>query len=65
MRNQRGSGLIEFVVALGVLTICLIAATVYVANAMQGTRHTSDKDFAIQKAISILEELKGVFESKT
>lgn len=65
MRNQRGSGLIEFVVALGVLTICLIAATVYVSNAMQGTRHTSDKDFAIQKAISILEELKGVFESKT
>lgn len=65
MNKERGAGLIEFLVALGVLTICLLAATLYIANATHGTKRNSDKEFAIQKAISILEELKGVFESKT
>ncbi|NJN63702.1 MAG: hypothetical protein HC882_01690 [Acidobacteria bacterium] len=65
MQRERGSGLVEFLVALSVLTICMMAATVYISTATHGTRHNTDKDFAIQKAISILEELKGVFESKT
>ncbi|RMF75839.1 MAG: hypothetical protein D6738_02855 [Acidobacteria bacterium] len=65
MHEQRGSGLIEFLVALGILTICMLSAVVYISSTMQGTRMNADKDFAIQKAISILEELKGIFESKT
>ncbi len=65
MQRERGYGLVEFLVALTVLTVCLMAATIYISTASHGTRHNSDKDFAIQKAISILEELKGIFESKT
>ncbi len=65
MMAQRGSGLIEFIVAVGILTICLLSATVYISSTVQGTRQNVDKDFAIQKAISILEELKGIFEGKT
>lgn len=65
MTRQRGASLIEFLVAMGILTICLLAAVTYISSSMQGTRHNANKDFAIQKAISILEELKGVFETKT
>ncbi len=65
MRNQRGAGLLEFLVALAVMTVCLLAAVYYVTNATQGTKHNTSREFAIQKAISILEELKAVLESKT
>jgi hypothetical protein len=65
MDRQAGSGLIEFLVALGILTVCLLAAASFIGTSMQGTKHNANKDFAIQKAISILEELKGIFESKT
>jgi type II secretory pathway pseudopilin PulG len=60
--NQRGVTLVETLLALMLITIAMMAALVYCFSAMQGTRHNKDKDFAIQKAIAILEEMKGVVE---
>ena len=54
MNRQSGSSLIEFLVAMGILTVCLFAAVTYISSSMQGTKHNANKDFAIQKAISIL-----------
>lgn len=63
--NQRGVTLVETLLALLLITIAMMAALVYCFSAMQGTRHNKDKDFAIQKAIAILEEMKGVVENNS
>ena len=65
MRRQRGVTLVETLMALLLITVAMMAALVYAFSAMQGTRHNKDKHFAVQKAISILEEMKGVVEQES
>lgn len=62
--RQRGMTLVETLMALLLITITMMAALVYAFSAMQGTEHNKDKDFAVQKAIAILEEMKGVVEQQ-
>ena len=62
MSKQRGVSLIETLIALLLITIAMMTVLVYAFTAMQSTRHNKDKNFAIQKAIAILEEMKGVVE---
>lgn len=64
-RHERGTSLIETTWALGLMTLILFAAVSFIANSFQGTKHNRDKAFAAQKAMAILEELKGLVERKT
>ena len=61
--RQRGFSLTETLIAAAMMLIALMAAMVYISSSVHGTRHNKDKSFAVQKAISILEELKGMVET--
>ena len=64
LRDQRGNSLLETTWALFLCLIIMLAAVTFIANSFRGAHHTKDKTFAVQKAIAILEELKGVVEQK-
>lgn len=59
---QSGITLLEMLIALVMLSISMMAAVYFISASFQGTKHNSDKDFAIQKAIGILEEMKSLVE---
>ena len=64
-RNQRGFSLVETLVAVAMALFAVMAAVVYMQTASRGTRQNTDKSFAVQKAMSMLEELKAVVETTT
>ncbi len=59
-RNERGMTLAEVLVSIGILAILIFATVAVTSVAMNSTRRNMDKQFAVQKAIGILEELKAV-----
>ncbi len=59
-RCERGMTLVEVLVSIGILSVLIFATLSVTSVAMNETRTNMDKQFAIQKAISILEELKAV-----
>ena len=61
-RRQRGMTLLEMLFAVALLGASMMAAAYFVSAATHTTKHNKDKDFATQKAISILEEMKSVVE---
>jgi type II secretory pathway pseudopilin PulG len=67
MRTRRkqsaGMSLVEVLVALGMLGILIMATVSLTTAAYNTTRYNSDKQFATQKAISILEELKALAQT--
>src|ERR1700682_5118543 len=54
--------LAEVVVALAIVGIMIFASSVVTIQAHQMTRANSDKEFATQKAISIIEEMKALVQ---
>ncbi|ANM29591.1 hypothetical protein ABI59_08375 [Acidobacteria bacterium Mor1] len=59
---QSGLTLAEVLVSLGILAMAMLAVSVFISASFHQTRHNADKDFAVQKSIAILEELKSIVE---
>ncbi len=58
--TQRGMSLVEVVMALAILSVLIFASMSLTSSAMWSTKNNIDKQFATQKALSMLEELKSV-----
>ena len=58
-RHQRGVSMIEVLVSLLLVTTVTFALLRFTKSALHATHHNTDRQFAIQKAISMLEELKS------
>ena len=62
-RNQSGMSLMEVLAALAIVGVMIVGTMTVVSSAHHLTRNTTNKEFATQKAISMLEELKSVIQS--
>jgi hypothetical protein len=60
--NQKGVSLIEALISLVLLMVVVYALLGFTNAASQATKRNADKQFAVQKAISMLEELKSLVE---
>lgn len=61
--NQRGMTLAEVLVALAIVAIIVTFSSSMIATALRGTQDNINKQFATQKAISMLEELRALVQS--
>lgn len=61
--RQKGLTLVEVLVGIGILAILIFASLSLTVSALKMTRSNLDKQFATEKAISILEELKAVAQN--
>jgi len=62
LRKQEGMTLAEVLVAVGIVGVLIFATSTVMNSAYRLSRHNQDKQFATQKAISMLEELKALVE---
>ena len=60
--NQKGMSLIEVLISLLLVMIVVYALLGFTNAANNATRRNGDKQFAVQKAVSMLEELKSLVE---
>ena len=60
--NERGSSLIEVLVSLGLVVVVVFGLLDYTKSAFTTTKHNADRQFATEKAISMLEELKSIVQ---
>lgn len=63
MNKQRGMSLAEALVAMGILAIILAYSTTMISTALRGTQDNINKQFATQKAVSMLEELRALVQT--
>jgi type II secretory pathway pseudopilin PulG len=61
--RQKGLTLVEVLVGMGILAVLIFASLSLTTSALQMTRLNLDRQFATEKAISILEELKSVAQN--
>jgi prepilin-type N-terminal cleavage/methylation domain-containing protein len=64
MRNQKGMSLIEVLIALFLCSIVVLAAVTFISTSFGNTKRNKDKDFATQKAIAMMQELKSLIEDQ-
>ncbi len=62
--NQKGMTLVEVLVSLLLVSLVIFATVAFITGAFRSTAHNQEKEFATQKAISILDELKSFVEDK-
>ncbi|HEY7160293.1 MAG TPA: prepilin-type N-terminal cleavage/methylation domain-containing protein, partial [Acidobacteriota bacterium] len=62
--NQKGMTLVEVLVSLLLVSLIIFATVTFISGAFRATSHNQEKEFATQKAISILDELKSFVEDK-
>lgn len=65
MKRQAGMTLVETLVALAIVGVIVISSTRLVATAMRATRDNINRQFATQKAISMLEELRALIQTQS
>jgi len=63
MNKQRGMSLVEVLVALAILAIIIGFSTTMISTALHGTKDNINKQFATQKAVSMLEELRALVQT--
>ncbi len=63
-RNERGMSLIEVLVSLAIVSTIIAMSVTLVSSAMRSTRDNVNRQFATQKAISMLEELRGLIQTQ-
>lgn len=63
LKNERGMSLVEVLVSLVLVTLIMFSAVTFMTTSYHTTRNTNEKDFATQKAISILDEMKAFVEN--
>lgn len=61
--TQRGMTLVEAVVAIAIVGIIIAFSTNLLTTAYRGTQDNINKQFATQKAVSMLEELRGLIQT--
>jgi type II secretory pathway pseudopilin PulG len=64
-REQRGMTLAETLVALGIVSGIIIMSSRMLTTAYRGTQDNINKQFATQKAVSMLEELRSLIQSQS
>lgn len=64
-KNERGMSLAEVLVALGVLSIIVFFSSTMASRLARGTQDNLNKQFATQKAISMLEELRALVQTES
>src|ERR1700730_9104977 len=62
-RNEKGLTLVEVLVGIGILAVLIFASVSLTTSALTTTRGNLDRQFATEKAISMLEELKSVAQN--
>lgn len=62
-KRESGMSLVEVLAALAIVGIMIMASSVATVTAHKMTRINNDKEFATQKAISILEEMKSLIQT--
>jgi hypothetical protein len=60
--SEKGLSLVEVLVSLLLVTVVLFGLLQFTGTAYSQTRHNTDRQFAVQKAISMLEELKSLVQ---
>lgn len=65
MKRQSGMTLIEALVAMAIVGVIVISSSQLVATAMRATRDNINRQFATQKAISMLEELRALIQTQS
>ncbi|HSE39204.1 MAG TPA: hypothetical protein VLH08_00440, partial [Acidobacteriota bacterium] len=60
--NQKGMSMPEVIVSLLMVTLIMFAAIAFMTSSYQSTKNNQEKEFATQKAMSILDELKSFVE---
>lgn len=65
MRRQAGMTLVEALVAMAIVGVIVISSSQLVATAMRSTRDNINRQFATQKAISMLEELRALIQTQS
>lgn len=63
--RQRGMTLVEVLVSLAIVAIIVAFSSSMISTALRGTQDNLNKQFATQKAISMLEELRAVVQSES
>jgi type II secretory pathway pseudopilin PulG len=65
VNKQKGMSLAEVLIAVGILATLIFATMTVTTAALRGTKDNMDRQFATQKAISMLEELKALVQVNT
>ena len=60
--NQKGMSLAEVIVSLLMVTLIMFAAIAFMTGSYNSTKNNQEKEFATQKAMSILDEMKSFVE---
>lgn len=63
MNRQRGMSLAEVLVAMAIVAIIIAFSTTMISTALRGTQDNINKQFATQKAVSMLEELRALVQT--
>src|SRR5450631_1533156 len=61
-RNQRGMSFAEVLMSLAIIGILIYATTTMMSTGIVSTKANTDRQFAIQKSLSMLEELKSLVQ---
>jgi prepilin-type N-terminal cleavage/methylation domain-containing protein len=64
-KRQSGMTLVEALVAMAIVGVIVVSTTRLVATAMRATRDNLNRQFATQKAISMLEELRALIQTQS
>lgn len=64
-RNERGMTLVESLVSLAIVAVIIAFSTTMVSTALRGTQDNINKQFATQKAVSMLEELRALIQTES
>ncbi|HEV7428261.1 MAG TPA: type II secretion system protein [Thermoanaerobaculia bacterium] len=64
-KRQSGMSLVEVLAGLAIVSVMVLGTVTVMSNAHNLTRMTSSKEFATQKAISMIEELKSLVQTNT
>jgi type II secretory pathway pseudopilin PulG len=65
MKRQAGMTLVEALVAMAIVGVIVISSSQLVATAMRSTRDNINRQFATQKAVSMLEELRALIQTQS
>ncbi|MGZ5472514.1 MAG: type IV pilus modification PilV family protein [Thermoanaerobaculia bacterium] len=63
--KERGMSLAEVLVALGIVAIIVTFSSSMITTALRGTQDNINKQFATQKAVSMLEELRALIQTES
>lgn len=63
IKDNKGTSLIETLVALAVLTVVMLSTTLYISTALISTQNNYDRTFSTQKALQMMNELRAYVES--